>query len=294
MPTRRQVANNLSACYTQQMRYAICNETFGDQPFPEAWSQVRNLGYEGIEIAPFTLFERGEKVDVRNLAADRRALVKRQAEDAGLEVIGLHWLLAKTDGFYLTSPDANVARQTSAYLAALAELCADLGGRILVLGSPQQRNLLPGVCYANAERYAAQTIRHAMPTFAARDVVLAVEPLGPGEGDFLPTADAGVALMQLVDSPHCRLHLDVKAMSSEAKTIPQILREHAAQLVHFHANDPNLLGPGMGEMQFEPIMAALCEIGYQGWVSVEAFRYEPAPVELARISIENLRRAMPG
>ena len=48
----------------------------------------------------------------------------------------------------------------------LAELCADLGGKIMVLGSPQQRNLLDGVSYEDGEAYAAEVLHAAMPACA--------------------------------------------------------------------------------------------------------------------------------
>ncbi|MCA9258061.1 MAG: sugar phosphate isomerase/epimerase, partial [Planctomycetales bacterium] len=204
------------------MRYAICNETFGSQPFPEAWAEVCRLGYEGIEIAPFTLFDEGATIDVRELGADRRVQIRQQAADAGLEIVGLHWLLAKTTGFYLTSADPDIRRETADYFCALADLCGDLGGEVLVLGSPQQRNLLPGVSYEEACEYAAEVLRAVMPTCRERNVVVALEPLGPAEGDFLLTAAAAAELAEMVDSPHCRLHLDVKAMASEGQPIPDI------------------------------------------------------------------------
>jgi sugar phosphate isomerase/epimerase len=224
------------------------------------------------------------------VSAAGRATVRRQAADAGLEMVGLHWLLAKTEGFYLTSPDKHVRDKTSEYFRALAQLCHDLGGTIMVLGSPLQRNLLPGVTYVQAEQYAAEVLRAAMPACADCGVTVALEPLGPAEGDFLPTADSAVVLAKMVDSPNCRLHLDVKAMSSEPTPIPEILRKHRAWLHHFHANDPNLLGPGMGDMDFEPIFAALQEIDYQGWISLEVFKYEPSPEAIARESMETMRR----
>ena len=192
-----------------------------------------------------------------------------------MEVVGLHWLLAFTEGYYLTTPDAAVRRRTSEYFAELARLCRDLGGQILVLGSPKQRNLLPGVSHEQALQFAAEVIRGFVPALEECGVTLAVEPLGPQDGDFLLTADAAVELIQLVDSPCCRLHLDVKAMSTEQKPIVDIIRDNAPRLVHFHANDPNRRGPGMGDLDFQPILRMLQEVNYQGWVSVEVFDYAP-------------------
>jgi sugar phosphate isomerase/epimerase len=272
------------------MRYAICNETFQGLPLPDAYAQVRAMGYEGLEVAPFTLIDEGP-VDVRRITPAARRHYADMVRDAGLEIVGLHWLLAKTTGFYLTSPEPAVRQRTADYLAALADLCADLGGSVMVFGSPVQRNLLPGVDHAQAQRYAADVLRAALPRCLERGVVVALEPLGPAEGDFLVTAAAAAELVRQVDSPACRLHLDVKAMSSETQPIPDILRAQAPLLAHFHANDPNRRGPGMGSVDFRPIMAALREIAYSGWVSVEAFVYEPSPLELARQSIDNLRAA---
>lgn len=269
------------------MKFAICNETFQDWPFEKAFAFARECGYTGVEFAPFTMNK-----DARLITPEQREIVRRQAADAGLEVTGLHWLLAFTEGFYLTTPEAQVRRRTADYFAELARLCRDLGGTTLVLGSPQQRNLLPGVTHNQAMEYAADTLRMAMPAIQDQGVVLAVEPLGPEEGDFLQTAELGVQLIRMVDSPACRLHLDVKAMASENKPIVDIIRDNASLLQHFHANDPNRRGPGMGEVDFKPILATLNEIGYEGWVSVEVFDYEPGIETLARESIENMRQCL--
>jgi sugar phosphate isomerase/epimerase len=267
------------------MKYAICNETFQDWPFEKAFAYARSIGYAGIEIAPFTLA--GPPAELGN---DYRDTLRNQIKDAGLECVGLHWLLAKTTGFYLTTPDEAVRRITGERLADLAHLCADLEGTIMVLGSPLQRNLLPGVTHDQAMDFAADTIRRAMPVLEDCGVTLALEPLAPTEGDFLNTAALGIELAKKVDSPNCRLHLDVKAMSSEAEAIPEIILASARYLEHFHANDPNLRGPGFGAADFTPIFTALDEVRYAGWVSVEVFDYAPGPDRLARESIDYMRR----
>ena len=269
------------------MKFAICNETFLDWPFDRAFAFAAECGYTGIEIAPFTIDS-----DARNISSARRAEVRRQADAAGLEVVGLHWLLAKTTGFYLTTPDAAVRRQTAEYVQELVRLCRDLGGSLLVFGSPQQRNLLPGVTHEQAMNHAAEVFRASMPTFEENGVTLAVEPLGPAEGDFLNTAAEGAQLIEMVGSPNCRLHLDCKAMSTDVAPIPDLVRRYKHLLAHFHANDPNKQGPGFGELDFLPIFSVLGEIDYQGWVSVEVFDYTPGVERLARESMENMQACL--
>jgi sugar phosphate isomerase/epimerase len=251
---------------------------------------MRALGYTGVEIAPFTLGVHDGPFDARNVPAERRAEMRQQAEAAGLEVVGLHWLLAKTEGFHLTHPEAVVRQRTSDYLTALVQLCGELGGKIMVLGSPQQRNLLPGVGYEQAERYAAEVLSAVMPACAEHGVTIALEPLGPAEGNFLLTANSAIHLAEMVNSPHCKLHLDVKAMASESPDIHVIIQKSRPWLVHFHVNDPNMLGPGMGDVEYGPILTALAEINYSGWLSLEVFKYDPSPVEIAQRSIEYLRQ----
>lgn len=271
------------------MKFAICNETFQDWPFDRAFAFARECGYTGVEFAPFTI-----DANACNITTSKRTEIRRQVENAGLQTVGLHWLLAFTEGYYLTTPDKEIRGRTSDYLAELARLCRDLGGNLMVLGSPKQRNLPPGVTHEEGLKYAADVLRRAMPAFAECDIVLAVEPLGPQEGDFLLTASAGVELVEMVNSPHCRLHLDVKAMSSEATPICDIIRSNARHLAHFHANDANRRGPGMGEIDFVPILRTLGDVGYDGWVSVEVFDYTPGVESLARDSIEYLKKCLPG
>jgi sugar phosphate isomerase/epimerase len=265
-------------------RYAICNETFGDWPLAKACDLAAAAGYTGIEIAPFTL---------ATLATDitpaTRGEIVRTIARAGLECMGLHWLLAKTEGFHVTHPDPAVRLATVAYLGDLARLCHDLGGRVLVFGSPRQRSLVPGVSREMALDHLHEVFSRLLPALEATDTVVALEPLAPTETDVLTTAAETCQLLDRIGSPHVRLHLDVKAMSAEAEPVPDIIRASAAWLEHFHANDVNLQGPGFGAVDFVPILQALADISYAGWVSVEVFDYAPGPERLARESIAHMQ-----
>ena len=267
------------------MKYSICNETFGDWPQEKIFQFAAQCGYGGVEFAPFTV-----KNNVTEISSGTRADLRKQADKANVEIVGLHWLLAKTEGLHLTSPDPQVRRKTTDYLGELAKLCHDLGGKVMVFGSPKQRNLLPGVARDQGMQYAEEVLRGAMPLLQKLDVVLALEALAPKETNFLKRAADAVELVERVDSPQCRMMLDCKASSSESTPIAELIRRHGSRLAHFHANDPNLQGPGFGELDFVPILQALRDVDYRGWVSVEVFDYSPGPERLARESIEYLKQ----
>ena len=266
-------------------RYAICNETFGDWPLAKACDFAAECGYSGIEIAPFTLAPLAT-----DLSAQVRGELRRTIARSGLDCVGLHWLLAKTDGFHVAHPEADVRGRTVDYLGELARLCHDLGGRVLVFGSPKQRSLLPGVSPEQAADHIHEVFSRLVPALEATDTVVALEPLSPVETDVLTTAAETCRLIERIGSPHVRLHLDVKAMASEETPIPEIIMASARHLEHFHANDVNLQGPGFGAVDFAPIFTALDEVRYAGWVSVEVFDYAPGPERLARESIASMRR----
>jgi len=270
------------------MKFGICNETYQGWELPAICKDVAACGYEGLEIAPFTLAEDPSKLD--ESGAKRVGQIVR---DSGLELIGLHWLLLKPPGMHLTTPDPAVRAKTVEFGRHLARLCSAMGGKIMVWGSPKQRNVADGQRYEDAFNFAADAMRQISETAGAAGVTIAMEPLGPAETNFLTTAAETIRFIQRVNHPACRLHLDVKAMSSEATPIPQIIAQSREYTAHFHVNDPNLRGPGFGEVDFVPIFKALQESRYEGYVSVEVFDYQPDPQTIARKSIEYMR-AMAG
>jgi sugar phosphate isomerase/epimerase len=266
------------------MRYAICNETFEGWDHARVCRFVAELGYTSLEIAPFTLAPR-----ITDVTRDQRHVLRRQAEENGLTILGLHWLLARTEGLHLTSSDAAVRRSTADYLVELARCCRDLGGDILVFGSPAQRRVPAGHTREEAADFAVETFRQALPAIADCGVKLCLEPLTPQETDFITSCAEGAELLDRVNHPNFILHLDVKAMSSETTPVPELIHRHASRTGHFHANDPNKRGPGFGQVDFVPIFQALRDSGYRGWVSVEVFDYTPDPETIARESIRYMR-----
>lgn len=269
------------------MKFAICQELFEGWDWERQCRFIKEVGYDGIEVAPFTLASR-----ITDVAPARRKELRSQAEAHGLTICGLHWLLAKTEGLHITTFDTAVRRATAEYLIELGQACADFGGTVLVFGSPAQRNLERGMSRETAMQHAADVFRRIMPSLADRGVTLAMEPLTPKETDFINSCEEAAQLIQLVSHPNFRLHQDVKAMLSEPMPIPELIKKFAPLTAHFHANDDNLLGPGMGRTDFHPIFAALQETKYAGWVSVEVFDYRPGAEKIACDSLNYMRRVL--
>jgi sugar phosphate isomerase/epimerase len=268
------------------VKFAICNEIFKDWKLEDVFAYAARLGYDGVEVAPFTLANA-----VTEIPAAERRRIREAAAKSRIEIAGIHWVLVKPEGLHMNHPDPKVRERTARYFCDLVEFCADLGGSRMVVGSPKQRNLMPGVSREQAEEWTLATFREAVARAEERQVTIGLEPLAPAETNFINTAAEAIKFIHRRPSTRFKIILDVKAMSSESKPIPQVIRESWPHFAHFHANDPNLKGPGFGKVDFKPIAAALKETGYDGFVSVEVFNFEEGAETIASRSLEYLRQS---
>ncbi|HEX7860082.1 MAG TPA: sugar phosphate isomerase/epimerase family protein [Verrucomicrobiae bacterium] len=268
------------------MKFAICNEIFQGWSLEETFAFIGKTGYQAVEIAPFTIAKA-----VTEISSARRQEIKNLAAQHQIAISGIHWVLVQTEGLHLTHPDQAVRGRTAEYFSALVDFCADLDGKFVVVGSPKQRNLENGVSFEQGWQWATDCFRDAVKRAEDRDVTICFEPLAPSETNFINTAAQAIDFVNQLKSPKFKIILDVKAMCSEAKPIPQIIQESWPNFAYFHANDKNLKGPGFGEIDFKPIAAALKNVGYNGYVSVEVFKFEEGPQVIAEQSLKTLRAA---
>ena len=271
------------------MKFAMCNEFCEGWSLEDAMTLAHDCGYHGVEVAPFTLAE-----SVLDIPAAKRDHWRGLAEDLGIQLIGLHWLLVSPKGLSLNGPDATVRRRTADYFLALIDFCADLGGDRLVIGSPKCRNLVPGLSYEQAWANAVELFRSVLDRAGERGVNLCIEPLARTETNFIVTVAEGVKLCKALNHPNFKVHIDVKAMCDEGKPLDECIRDGRGYVGHLHVNDANRNGPGWGDTDYAPVGRGLQDIGYDDYASVEVFDFSYGAETIAKRSIEFLEKTFQG
>ena len=255
------------------MKLSLCNEVLSPLPLEAQCELAARLGYDGLEIAPFTLAEAPEKIGIEEA---RR--IRRVVEAAGLVVTGLHWLLVRPEGLSVTDPDAAVRRRTQDVVTRLIALCAELGGSVLVHGSPKQRQTAAGETHAVARQRLRDFLADTAEVAARHGVVYCIEPLSPRETDLINTVAEAAELVREIDRPSLRTMIDCSAAGlAEREPVDALIDRWlpTGLIGHVQVNDPNRRAPGQGEMRFAPILAALHRQGYEGVIAVEPFDYVP-------------------
>ncbi|QHE86620.1 sugar phosphate isomerase/epimerase family protein [Hydrogenophaga sp. BPS33] len=269
------------------MKLALCNEVLQPLPLAAQCEAAARMGYDALEIAPFTLTDDPTTLDE---AAARR--VRTAAHDHGLQIASLHWLLVKPEGLSLVSDDAALRRRTLDLLRRLIHFAAACGARVLVHGSPRQRSPLPHQSVADATAHFEAALAELAPHAEAADVTYCVEPLGPFETQVINTVAQAAALVDRIGSPAIRTMLDVSAAShSESEPVHEVLRRFLASghIAHVQVNDKNRRGPGQGDTDQRPVLQTLKDTGYAGWVVVEPFEYVPDGPGAAEASARHVR-----
>jgi D-psicose/D-tagatose/L-ribulose 3-epimerase len=263
------------------MMISLCNEVLRTLDFPAQCALAKGLGYEGLEVAPFTLSDAPDR-----LSSARRAELRRIAEDNGIAITGLHYLLLAPEGLSITSADAAVRVRTTDFMRALIALCADLGGRVLVHGSPRQRQVAEGQSKADALAQATACFAAIAKDAEQVGATYCIEALAAPEAELINTVAEAAAIVDEIGSPAVRTMIDTCAAGrSERSPIPELITRWlpTGKIAHIHLNDPNRRAPGQGDLRFGPILAALQHHAYSGICSVEPFVYQPdGPTSAAR------------
>jgi D-psicose/D-tagatose/L-ribulose 3-epimerase len=221
------------------------------------FEMLLDAGYDGIEVPIF------------DAEIDKYARLGARLDELGLAALGV---TARSEAESPISPDpATRARGLTATKAGV-DACAALGARLLLGPIEAPLGVFTGAGPTDDERrWAAESLRAAAEYAATQDVTLVVEYLNRFEMYLVNCAEDAAALVREVDHPNCRLMYDTFHAHIEETDPRAALQACADVLVHFHASENNRGTPGTGQVDWDTTFAALEEIGYDGWVVVEAF-----------------------
>lgn len=265
------------------MRLAACNELLRHLSWPDACRLIADAGFEGVEIAPFVFAD-----SVCDLGMSDRVEIRSAAESAGLQIVGLHWLLVSPAGMHVAHADVEVRSRTADYLRELTIFAADLGADRMVFGSPKQRSSDRN----DRLELMIDTLTPAVREAEERQIVICIEPLPLDETNFINTMDEAAEVVRAFNSDSVSSILDVKSALSETEDVPSLIANYQSIIRHVHLNDSNRRAPGFGATDFGPILSALKRIGYTGWLSIEPFDDFPDPESMVRGSGAYLRKLL--
>jgi sugar phosphate isomerase/epimerase len=265
-----------------RFRHAICNEVYQGWDFAQACRHMRETGYEGIEIAPFTLSE-----NPTTIPREQRREYAKTIRDEGLHFVGLHWLMVAPKGLHVTTPDDDLRERSWQHIHGLIDLCADLGPHgIMVFGSPLQRGTTGGSSREDATKRFADGLASVAPRAAERGVTILIEALPANQTDVVCSLDEAVSIARQIGSPAIRSMFDSHNAVDEAEPHAALVEKHFEWIRHVHVNETDGGHCGTGDYDFAPVFAALKRLHYKGWISLEAFDFSPGA---ERIAPESLR-----
>jgi D-psicose/D-tagatose/L-ribulose 3-epimerase len=274
-------------------RYSVCNEIFEKTPFADTCSAIHRLGYDGIEVAHFTLAERPAEITSRE-RAEYRSIMR----DNNLAFVGLHWLMVAPAGLHVTTPDTEVRRRSWDHIRHLIDLCADLAGNatgagkngVMVFGSPKQRSSTGGMSRSEATQVFTEELARVAAQAESRGVRILVEPLPANQSDIINRLKEAVAIVDEIGSPAVRSMFDTHNAVDETEPHADLIRRYISYIEHVHVNEIDGREPGTSDYDFASLLAVLDELRFPGWVSLEAFDFKRGGEAIISGSLQHLKR----
>jgi D-psicose/D-tagatose/L-ribulose 3-epimerase len=269
-------------------KYAMCNESMAKLSWAEQCRIVGNAGYEGIEVAAFTLVKEG----VQEISSAGRREMVSTMRNAGIECTGLHWLLnPPPKGLHFTTPDATVRRKTIAYLDELIDFCSDLGGRNMIFGSPYQRNTI-GIPVEEAKKYLAEGLAKVADHAQQQDIMILIEHLSSGITDVVNTMAEALEVVKDVNHPAIQIMFDFHNTDDETEPLDVLLKQYYKYIHYIHVQemDGKHLGTGTAVDDYVKYFQTLKDLGYDKWISLEVFDFSPGGKRIAEESMRTLKQ----
>lgn len=252
------------------MKFAVCNDVYEDESIFQIIEHAARIGYDGIELAPFTLTQ-----DVPAFPPGEQRRIAACARDNGIELMGLHWLLTRPEGLHITTPDAAVRTRTLDFFRKLIEIAVNTGATVLTLGSPGQRSYPDGTTHEQAVDRLVDFFRTLLPELEQAGLRVGLEPLEPEVTNFMYRTGETCEIVDRLAAPAIGMTMDTHFIRWECEThggtVRDVFDRVGPRLVHVHIQDDNNDAPGTGNADFTGLAAELDRIEWDGYVCMETF-----------------------
>jgi D-psicose/D-tagatose/L-ribulose 3-epimerase len=282
-------ATQVIQAHWKGFKWAMCNESMKGMSWLDQCALVAKAGFTGIEIAPFTLVQEG----VQELSLKKRRQMVTVMNDYGLVCPGLHWLLvAPPTGLHGTTNDETIRRRTWEYIDRLIDFCSDLGGKVMIFGSPKQRSAKDtGISVEEAGKRLADGLAGCADHAKKNDVRILLESLDHSQTDVVNTLQQAVQIIEAVHHPAIQGMFDFHNTPDESEPYDVLIKKYYSYIHHIHVQEINgkHMGTGTGINDYVRAFQALKDLKYKKWVSLEVFDFTPGAKTIAEESFKILK-----
>ncbi|NLO03571.1 MAG: sugar phosphate isomerase/epimerase [Bacteroidales bacterium] len=266
-------------------KYALCNEIVQEFSWPEQCEIIGSAGYDGVEVASFTLVKEG----VQEITGDTRKQMVKDMKNAGIVCAGLHWLFTPPPhGLHFTTSNKELRQKSINYLDQLIDFCGDLGGEVMVFGSPGQRGTTGGVTVREATDYFADGLAQVADHAKDRKVTILIESLPLSSTDVVNTLEEAVEIVNKIGHPSISSMFDFHNTLDETEPWTDLIKKYYDNIKHIHVQnmDGTLIRTDAIPGDFIPVFQTLRDLNYKKWVSLEVFDFSPGGKFIAEESMK--------
>lgn len=251
-------------------------------PLEETIKRLARIGYDGIEIGAAAPHAYPAYLDTA-----RRREIKQVLDDNGMVVSAMLPAPGGGPGHNVASPLAEERRAAIQQYKDVAQLCADLGGSIVLYVAGWQ---IFGTTRQQAFEWSREALAEVAPFAADLGVTVAVEPT-PTDSNLIESADDAIELVEAVGGANVKTMFDTIHVYYRNEPATDYAYRMRDLLGYVHLSDVDRLAPGKGRGDFVGLIEALREIGYDGWLSMEIGfnRRDVEPDKVAREAFEYIK-----
>jgi len=251
-------------------------------PLDEVIPRLSRIGYDGIEIgcaAPHAW--------PYYLSAKRRMEIKALLEKHRIKASSM---LPAPGGGPGANPASSVVEErkwTVQHYKDVIDLAGDLGTPTVLYVAGW---IVYGTRQQDAWNYSLESLREIAAYARPKNITICVEPTS-SDSNLIESADDALLLMEQAGLPNVRVMFDTFHVLYRNEVPSDYIYTMGKNLGHIHLSDFNRLAPGQGGMDFLPVMQALKDVGFEGYVTMEVgFNSRSAhPDSIARASLEHLK-----